>query len=680
MNIFKLIKLFQKAKGRSPSPGELADLKKQAEAMQPSNVLPFQYKRSFGDEVDELIKKGDVTIGTAPKTTKKKPSVDPKFQSAVKAQDERSESFAAFKKRMEAKNKEAAFNIAFKRYKDIDKKPLEIDEVISIYTNLGKYPKGKGIIIDDIDDIRKGFMFSGMGNRSREMIANKLDDIVKAKKQPNPFEEVKVSDQLEMNFDDFDPKGMKGGGLAYMLGYAEGGEVNPIALRKKLMEVVTAMQTAPQEEIPMLALEAKRIRQQLAKFEQEEPSIMEAAAEIQEGPQTLEERIKEKIYPEEKVSSGATIYAPGKMTSPAGGEKIIDDQITIKEIARIPNYTDMYRPVRASMKGIDMDRMMRRTPSPKKGLEALTEFIRGDITEGDTRGYENGGRVPMMYGGDPGFAFEYGGSWADWNDNHKHMMPLMEYIGTKLPKDRMPFRNDRQGYEKGGMSRRNFLKLMGGLASIPILGKFFKFAKPAAKAVKAVEASNAAGMPTWFPKLVDRVMKEGTDIGGTVERQVVKQIELPGSKTKVTVEHDLTTGDTVVDIGVGKHGWADGRHGQPTRLELKKGEWIEPPLVKDGKVVGTQKGVKTQDEFYVEEAEYTGDGESVKFEETVSEKYGDHASDFTEVEKYATGKNVDKKIVGRKREADQLAEGRAEMQAEEIDEFASGGLAHMLGR
>lgn len=46
-----------------------------------------------------------------------------------------------------------------------------------------------------------------------------------------------------------------------------------------------------------------------------------------------------------------------------------------------------------------------------------------------------GGRVPMMYGGDPGFAFEYGGSWADWRDNHQHMMPLMEYIGTKLPKE-----------------------------------------------------------------------------------------------------------------------------------------------------------------------------------------------------------------------------------------------------
>ena len=170
MSIFKLIRAFQKAKGRSPSPNELAKLKKQAEAMQPSNVLPFQYKKGFPKEIEELIKKGEITRGTAPKTTKKKPAVDPKFEAAVKAQDERSESFSAFKKRMEARNKEAAFNIAFKRYKDIDKKPLEIDEVISIYTNLGKYPKGRSIIIDDIYDIRRGYMLPGIGNRSREMI------------------------------------------------------------------------------------------------------------------------------------------------------------------------------------------------------------------------------------------------------------------------------------------------------------------------------------------------------------------------------------------------------------------------------------------------------------------------------------------------------------------------------
>jgi len=232
-------------------------------------------------------------------------------------------------------------------------------------------------------------------------------------------------------------------------------------------------------------------------------------------------------------------------------------------------------------------------------------------------------------------------------------------------------RFDNGGFNKG---RRNFLKLMGGLAALPIVGKFFKLAKPATKVMTAVEKSNAAGMPAWFPKLVDKVMKEGKDVTkqyGTTERVVVKEAELPGSKTKVLVEQDLTTGDTVVDIGFGKHGWVDGRHGQPTRLHLQKGEWIEPKK-------GKKKGIKTKDEFAVEEAEFTGDGESVKFEETVSETYGNHASDFTEVEKYATGKNIDKKIVGSKRARDDWAEGHAEAMAEQVDEFAKGGLAGVL--
>ena len=67
-----------------------------------------------------------------------------------------------------------------------------------------------------------------------------------------------------------------------------------------------------------------------------------------------------------------------------------------------------------------------------------------------------------------------------------------------------------------------------------------------------------------------------------------------------------------------------------------------------------------------------------KFEESAIEKYGDHASDFTEIEKFAVGKNTDKKIIGSKRARDDWAEGRAEVEAEDV-EFASGGIARLLG-
>ena len=434
--------------------------------------------------------------------------------------------------------------------------------------------------------------------------------------------------------------------------------------------------------------------------------------------------------------------------------------------------------------------------------------------------WAEGGRVPLMYGGDPGFAFEYGGSWADWRDQHQHQMPVTDYIEQKLPKERLPFRDmdyadggiahmlgerddevyslgggvgrppigsgvhgpdttqqentpvtmgknppmmgqslnqyprvwppqhrthpgqpiplphregnptgwgsrmpminpyrpnqmfntpliqpsginrirnnplrsqwvadggrigfsngevveidpeeifrkvmmenyqptqaekekleiylqgkaegGRIGFKKGGMDRRTFLKLMGGLASIPIVGKFFKaakLAKPSAAVTETIVKSNAPGMPAWFPSLVKKVIKEGDDItdkAAVIERQTVHSTKLPESGTELTVTRDLTTDDIIVDIGYGKHGWKDGWHGQPTRLVLKKGEWIEPTK--------TKKGKKTPDEFIVEEAEFTGGHpENIKYEDVTIEQYGNHGSDFTEVEKYATGKTT----------------------------------------
>ena len=273
----------------------------------------------------------------------------------------------------------------------------------------------------------------------------------------------------------------------------------------------------------------------------------------------------------------------------------------------------------------------------------------------------------------------------------------------------------------GGMGRRAFMKMMAGLASLPFLGKGVSKIAPKAipKVTETIVQSNAAGMPPWFPSLVKRVISEGEDISkgaGAMERQTVHTIKLPESGTPIEVTRDLVTDDIIVDIGIGKHGWDAGRHGQPARLELKKGEWIEPSttgggyMTKEGKNVypgmskgametgeTSGKGIKTKDEFWVEEAEFTGGHpENIKFEEVTFEKYGNHASDFTEIEKYAVGKNIDKKIIGKKRAQDDWAEGRAQSQADEYDKMrdegyfdeaekdfyegkASGGLAYALG-
>ena len=144
------------------------------------------------------------------------------------------------------------------------------------------------------------------------------------------------------------------------------------------------------------------------------------------------------------------------------------------------------------------------------------------------------------------------------------------------------------------------------------------------------------------------------------------ETKLPHSDTPVYVEHDLVTGDTMVDIGMGKHGWSDGYHGQPTRLHLKKGEIIEE---------GKMKGQQTPDEFVVEEAEFTGGHpENVKFEESSFNNYGEHGSDFSELEEFATGK-----VTKESKAAKQVWEADWDDSLPDYEDYASGGLAYALG-
>jgi hypothetical protein len=309
------------------------------------------------------------------------------------------------------------------------------------------------------------------------------------------------------------------------------------------------------------------------------------------------------------------------------------------------------------------------------------------------------------------------------------LLELENIYKNLITKDRLlNAEGGRIGYAGGGMGRRAFLKLMGGVGAgigalkTGALKLFGKEGATVAKEVTSVPIKNIEGMPSWFKPLVNKVIREGEEVSGDLERIITHKTKLPESKTDVYVTQDLNTGDVVVDIGMGKHGWADGHYGQPVRLEYKAAEDImsgpsdEPfkvgvrdpllrekvsiheDLVKDikpGKEGLHLKPGKTKEEFWVEEAEFTGGHpENVKFDESTIEKYGEHGSDFSEVERFATGKNVIKDKSGKFKEVKTLpptkkaeglewARGRAEAQAEEAaemaDDFASGGIARMLG-
>ena len=99
------------------------------------------------------------------------------------------------------------------------------------------------------------------------------------------------------------------------------------------------------------------------------------------------------------------------------------------------------------------------------------------------------------------------------------------------------------GLKDGGPpdpSRRTFMKILGGLASIPVLGKFVK---PAVKVAENPEvARRVTQVPAYFLKLVDKIKRLGDDAPGLTdtERQIGKQY-----KDYELVE-DLSSGDIVV--------------------------------------------------------------------------------------------------------------------------------------
>ena len=62
------------------------------------------------------------------------------------------------------------------------------------------------------------------------------------------------------------------------------------------------------------------------------------------------------------------------------------------------------------------------------------------------------------------------------------------------------------------MDRRTLLKIMGGIAALPALGKAIKGAGIKATKVAGKVLPKVQGMPEWFSPLVNKIMKEGTDI------------------------------------------------------------------------------------------------------------------------------------------------------------------------
>ena len=234
----------------------------------------------------------------------------------------------------------------------------------------------------------------------------------------------------------------------------------------------------------------------------------------------------------------------------------------------------------------------------------------------------------------------------------------------------------RVGLQKGGppnKGRRNFLKLMAGLASLPVLGKFFKFAKPAAKVVQLKNTSTA--MPEWFPKFIDKFINNS--VGKKIDADLMefKNSDLPNIKV---TKHD------------------DGRVYVEGNNEFNEGYAIDytPPgyAVVDEK---TGKAVKTAGDFEAVEGRHVALGPE---DFDTDPFYVDDLDELTtidvaEMEKYSTGKvtktvkDAFKQDTGLKKgmHSYDMAVGKAENQADVLkdadlldEDLAKGGRVGLL--
>ena len=196
----------------------------------------------------------------------------------------------------------------------------------------------------------------------------------------------------------------------------------------------------------------------------------------------------------------------------------------------------------------------------------------------------------------------------------------------------------RKAFEKGGMSRRGFLKLLGGLGALPFVGKYFKAAKTAAPAVEAgIETikRTAGGIPDYAYNLIEVVKNKGVMelIEGiykrnpTAKKYTYKGVEViedgigntsvQKQQTKTGSWNDPVNDDVMVDEYVDRE----------IGFEIKKGD----DIVDEG--LETQKAIKGSDEYTESTAYMQGEPDGGMDVSEIIEKIDD--ADHLELKKIA---------------------------------------------
>ena len=229
------------------------------------------------------------------------------------------------------------------------------------------------------------------------------------------------------------------------------------------------------------------------------------------------------------------------------------------------------------------------------------------------------------------------------------------------------------------MNRRTLLKIMGGIAALPALGKALK-----GTGIKAIKAAGkvlpkVSGMPEWFTPLVNKIMKEGKDISPKVGRvedmETIKRLEIPSETGKpeiITLTENKATGQITIDANV-----SGGAADSPFELSYR------PP--KSDINLETGKEIKSPGDFSVYENRPRTTGTPGDFEfDYDSFDINSAYSDVEKLEKIATGKikdvkKIEQRAKGRKMLENSPYEDIMDRYPDPIElndvDFANGGLA-----
>ena len=629
MGIFKLIRAFQKANGRSPSPSELDKLKQQADIMsKQENVIPFpqggkdrrspfdDFKASE-DAYEELIKK-EITpelVESAAKEIKNKKRIkgarpgninyeamQEKFPDVKLYGDESFDELLDIEKtgkhpRDKADGGRAGFKVGgildllnlIKR--KVGKKNITTaDKIKRPQSALDREmfkefnERNRKLTKDEIENFEnemgdglEAYDFDGTAGDAERIL--KEDEAYKAemfaeyqaeggaKRAGGPKDPIKKAmDEVGGNFTGdlkYDAN-VLADELAFQRGLIpEGGDLTDIVDQNKRMDLYDEAYSAvsgvfkQQREMKKLSKPTKTLKniEDTGTIDISDPTIADEFDTFlrendPEGYKNLEQKIQLDTFDpkgRKKNAVGGLAYMLGEEPrseySAGGGTGA--PAVTYGEGINIPG----------SPKGIPTGQI-----GPVNiGVYGGGGYSKNQEVPGVNRATTNQdlGITAEMPIGDSGFSV--GGNYMKSRTNERFtgdLIPGQTFKNVPIDSDRfnvgINFKKQfadggRIGFKKGGMDRRSFLKLMGGLASIPILGRFIK---PVAKVAETAAPVVAEGVKLGYDKflmLVDKIKKLGRKTNAVTQKErEVGYVYKGKDGNEYELVEDITTGDVRV--------------------------------------------------------------------------------------------------------------------------------------